>query len=69
MSMPLMSIKDAITLLRTYDDQDEDILIVWQRKSQGIDEAKVEEWTERSRKRVSFIHKNPTRNTDWPTGY
>ena len=66
--MPLMTIKDAITLLRTYDDQDEDILIVWQRESQGIDEPQVKEWTERNRKRSSFIHKNP-RNNDWPVDY
>jgi len=66
--MPLMSIKDAITLLHKYEDQNESIFIVWQRESQGIDESKIQEWTERPRNTSSFIHKNPE-NKDWPTDY
>jgi len=66
--MPLMNIKDAITLLHTYEDQNENILIVWQRESQGIDEPKVKEWTDRASKRAPSSYNN-TRDDDWPVDY
>jgi|TARA_B110000438_G_C15759710_1_gene626740 hypothetical protein len=62
-SMVSMMIEDAIKLLQMYPDQSEEISIVWQRKSQSINDTDfVQIQQKMAVKKPSFIHKNPSRH-------
>jgi hypothetical protein len=55
--MVTMMVKDAVKLLSIYEDQEEQIVIVWRRKGEDT----VSE--------PQLIEKKEQSNKDWPTDY